>query len=105
MIDKDQWREFGLDTGVTPLLFTMSVMGFLMTTESQDLGFNVSSERRWWAELESEGPLGAFLQIPSVFSSVLTEERIEFGHTAIKPRSPLRKISLFKCAISILLLN
>ncbi len=25
-------------SGVTPLLFTMSVMGFLMTTESQDLG-------------------------------------------------------------------
>ncbi len=35
---------------------------------------------------ESEGPLGAFLQIPSVFSCVFTEERIEFG-TAIKPRS------------------
>ncbi len=33
---------------------------------------------------ESEGPLGAFLQIPSVFSCVFTEERIEFGHTAIK---------------------
>ncbi len=38
MIDKGQWREFGQDTGVKPLLFTMSVMGFLMTTESQDLG-------------------------------------------------------------------
>ncbi len=38
MIDKGQWREFGQDSGVTPLLFTMSVMGFLMTTESQDLG-------------------------------------------------------------------
>ncbi len=38
MIDKDQWREFGQDTGVTPLLFTRSAMGFLMTTESQDLG-------------------------------------------------------------------
>ncbi len=38
MIDKGQWREFGQDTGVTPLLFTMSDMGFLMTTESQDLG-------------------------------------------------------------------
>ncbi len=36
---------------------------------------------------QSEGPLGAFLQIPSVFSCVFTEERIEFGHTAIKPRS------------------
>ncbi len=30
-------REFGQDTGVTPL-FTMSVMGFLMTTDSQALG-------------------------------------------------------------------
>ncbi len=32
MIDKDQWREFSQDT------FTRSAMGFLMTTESQDLG-------------------------------------------------------------------
>ncbi len=38
MIDKGQWREFGQDTGVTPLLFTRSAMGFLVTTESQDLG-------------------------------------------------------------------
>ncbi len=38
MIDKGQWREFGQDTRVTPLLFTRSAMGFLMTTESQDLG-------------------------------------------------------------------
>ncbi len=38
MIDKGQWREFGQDTGDTPLLFTRSVMGFLITTESQDLG-------------------------------------------------------------------
>ncbi len=38
MIDKDQWGEFGQDTGVTPLLFTRCAMGFLMTTESQDLG-------------------------------------------------------------------
>ncbi len=38
MIDKGQWWEFGQDTGITPLLFTSSVMGFLMTTESQDLG-------------------------------------------------------------------
>ncbi len=37
MIDKGQWREFGQDTGVTPLLFTRSAMGFLMTTESQEL--------------------------------------------------------------------
>ncbi len=38
MIDKDQWWEFGQDTGVTLLLFTWSAMGFLMTTESQVLG-------------------------------------------------------------------
>ncbi len=45
MIDKSQWREFDQDTGVTTLLFTRSAMGFLMTTESQELGFNISSER------------------------------------------------------------
>ncbi len=38
MIDKGQWRELGQDTRVTPLHFTKSAMGFLMTTESQDLG-------------------------------------------------------------------
>ncbi len=38
MIDKGQWREFGQDTGVTPLLFLRSAKGFLVTTESQDLG-------------------------------------------------------------------
>ncbi len=38
MIDKGQWREFGQDTGVTPLLFTRRAMGIFMTTESQDLG-------------------------------------------------------------------
>ncbi len=44
MIDKGQWREFGQDTGVTPLLFTRSAMGFLMTTESQDLGLSFSGQ-------------------------------------------------------------
>ncbi len=38
MIDKGQWWEFGQDIGVTPLLFKRYVMGFLTTTESQDLG-------------------------------------------------------------------
>ncbi len=49
MIDKDQWREFGQDTGVTPLLFTRSAMGFLMTTESQDLGLTSHTKdgARW----------------------------------------------------------
>ncbi len=36
---------------------------------------------------QSDDPLGAFLKIPSVFSCVFTEERIESGHTDIKPRS------------------
>ncbi len=36
---------------------------------------------------QSEGPLGAFLQIPNVFSCVFTEERIESCHIVIKPRS------------------
>ncbi len=50
MIDKGQWWEFGQDTGVTPLLFTRFALGFLMTTESQDLG------------LTSHPKDGAFLQ-------------------------------------------
>ncbi len=50
MSDKGQWREFGQDTGVTPLLFTRRAMGFLMTTESQDL------------DLTSHLKDGAFLQ-------------------------------------------
>ncbi len=37
MIDNGKWRKFGQDTGVTPLLFTRSAMGILMTTESQNL--------------------------------------------------------------------
>ncbi len=45
MIDKGQWREFGQDTGVTPLLFMRNALGFLMTTEWGPR-FNVSSERR-----------------------------------------------------------
>ncbi len=49
-MDKGPRREFGQDTGVTPLLFTRSAVGFLMTTESQDLG------------LTSHPKDGAFLQ-------------------------------------------
>ena len=30
--------EFGQDAKVTPLLFSKDILGFLMTTESQDLG-------------------------------------------------------------------
>ncbi len=38
---------YGQDTGFTPLLFTMSVMGFLMTTESQDLGLTSHPKEQW----------------------------------------------------------
>ncbi len=38
IIDQGQWREFGQDNGVTPLLFMRSVKGLLVTTESQGLG-------------------------------------------------------------------
>ncbi len=51
MIDKSQWREFGQDTGVTPLLFTKSARGFLMTTESQDL--SLTSHRQLLVYLKS----------------------------------------------------
>jgi len=43
-IDKDQRREFGKDTGISPLLFARSSMGFLMTTGEQGPKFNVSSK-------------------------------------------------------------
>jgi len=38
MIYKGQWIKFDQDNVITPLLVTRSAMGFLMTTESQDLG-------------------------------------------------------------------
>ncbi len=45
MIDKGQWWEFGQDTGVTPLLFMRSAMGFF--NDHRELGprFNVSSKK------------------------------------------------------------
>ncbi len=58
MFDKGQWGEFGQDTGVTPLLFMRSALGFLMTTESQDLGLTSHQKDgsvmndvtcRWWS--------------------------------------------------------
>ncbi len=60
------------------------------------LGIEVHQTREYCVS-QSEGPLGAFLQIPSVFSCVFTEERIEFGHTATKPR-------LMECCIDVCLL-
>ncbi len=49
MMVKGQWREFGQDTGVKPLLFTRSVMGFLMTTASQDLGLTSHPKLDDWS--------------------------------------------------------
>ncbi len=62
MIDKGQWREFGQDTGITPLLFARSALEFLMTTASQDLG------------LMSHPKDGALLQysVPSLYWGVRT---------------------------------
>ncbi len=50
------------------------------------LGFEVHQTRQSCLS-QSESSLGALLQIPSVFSCVFANERIEFGHTAIKTRS------------------
>ncbi len=36
---RGQWTNFGQDVEVTPLLFSKDILGFLMPTESQDLGF------------------------------------------------------------------
>ena len=45
MVQEPGW-EFGRDTGVSTPALAMSATGSLVTTGSQDLGFNVSSERR-----------------------------------------------------------
>ncbi len=64
-IDKGQFWQFGQDTGVTPLLFTRSAMGFWMTTESQDLGLTshlkdcaFRVEWMWHSERASAGLQG-----------------------------------------------
>ncbi len=46
MIDKGQWREFGQDTGVTPLLFYDECHGIFNDHRESGPRFNVSSERR-----------------------------------------------------------
>ncbi len=35
---RGQWANLARMPGVTPLLFSKDILGFLMTTESQDLG-------------------------------------------------------------------
>ncbi len=37
-MDRGQWVNFGQDTGVTPYSYSKDILGFLMATESQDLG-------------------------------------------------------------------
>ncbi len=49
-MDRGLMGEFGQDVEVTPLLFSKDMLGFLMTTESQDLGLTVSSKGRKWSE-------------------------------------------------------
>ncbi len=34
---RGRWANFGQDAEFTPLLFSKDILGFLMTTESQDL--------------------------------------------------------------------
>ncbi len=58
MIDKGQWWDFGQ---VTPQLFTRSAMGFVMPTESQDLGLTshlkdstVSPSLHWGVRTHTE---------------------------------------------------
>ncbi len=74
IIDTGQWWEFGQSTGVTPLLFTRSAMGFLMTTECQDLGLTFHPKE------------GAFYSIvsPSLYWGVRihTDHRVSTQHPA-----------------------
>ncbi len=49
---RGQWWEFGQDTGVISLLFTRSAMGFLITTESQDLGLISHPSKTFFAFFE-----------------------------------------------------
>ncbi len=51
IIDKGQWREFGQDNRVTPLLFLRSVKGLLVTTESQGLGL-IPHPKGWWLSVK-----------------------------------------------------
>ncbi len=53
MIDKGQLWEFGQDTEVTPLLFTRSAMGFLLTTDIQDLGLRSHAKNGFSSKLNN----------------------------------------------------
>ncbi len=43
---RGQWASLARMPGLHLYSLSKDIMGFLMTTESQDLGFNVSSEGR-----------------------------------------------------------
>ncbi len=90
MIDKGQWGEFGQDTGVTPLLFTRSAMGFLITTESQDFGLtshpkdsafdSVVSPSLYWGVRTHTDHRGAPLAGLTNTSSICRYSSLSAGH-------------------------
>jgi len=43
-MDRGQWANFARMPGLNPYTFSKDILGFLMTTEKQDFGFNVLSE-------------------------------------------------------------
>ncbi len=43
---RGQWANLARMPGLHPYSFLKDILGFLMTTESRELGFNVSSEGR-----------------------------------------------------------
>ncbi len=65
---------------------TLHVMRSAWFPSNMMLGIEVHQTREYYFS-QSEGPLGDFLQILSLFSCVYTEERIESCQTAIKHRS------------------
>ncbi len=85
-----RWKTAPQHEAATSTLYfwdgTLQVMSSAWFPLNMMLGIEVHQTRESCFS-ESEGPLAAFLQIPSVFSCIFAEERIEFGHTAIKPRS------------------
>ncbi len=84
------WKTAPQHEAATSTLYfwdgTLQVMSSAWFPSNMMFGIEVHQTRESHFS-QSEGPLGAFLQIPSVFSCVFTEERIASGHTSIKPRS------------------
>ncbi len=86
-----RWKTAPQHEAATSTLYfwdaTLQVMSSAWFPSNMMFGIEVHQTRESCFS-ESEGPLGAFffLQIPSVFSCVFTEERIASGHTSIKHR-------------------